>query len=565
MAERLSTASKRMTSAATVVRTAPERGPAAEAPFRRVSLRPGRALAVPLAFTLALVVLGVVPAVRQNPRLLWSFWGAAAVLLAWNLGLFATAASRRRNLTLEVVLRKQHYLQACAQGSVLLYWGWYWRQVYDSAHLIAAQLLFAYAFDTLLAWSRRETYTLGFGVFPVIFSINLFLWFKPDWFYLQFLMIAVGFGAKELIRWNKDGRRVHIFNPSSFPLALFSVALLLTGSTNMTWGAEIAATQFYPPHIYLMLFLVGLPGQFLFGVTTMTMAAVVTTYLAGLLYFAATGTYLFFDSYIPIAVFLSMHLLFTDPSTSPRTELGRIIFGMLYGLSVIALYVILGRAGAPTFYDKLLSVPILNLLIKVIDRLARAKALQPFNPVRLGKSLAPRRRNLAYMSVWAAVFIAMSAAEGVGDTHRGRWLPFWQQACDEGRRDACNNLALMELSNCRDGSGWACNALGILLGEGRLPSSSVVSRVLHRQNAAPAATIFQRACALGLPEGCDNVTILAAGGTGFRHASPRLVDYQFVLREGKGPLTDRTPIGLYTRACDQGWPDACRQLESDRR
>ena len=85
---------------------------------------------------------------------------------------------------------EQHYLQACAQGSVLLYWGWCWRQVCDSAHLIAAQLLFAYAFDMLLTWSRRDAYVLGFGPFPVIFSINLFLWFKPDWFYLQFLMVA---------------------------------------------------------------------------------------------------------------------------------------------------------------------------------------------------------------------------------------------------------------------------------------------------------------------------------------------------------------------------------------
>jgi hypothetical protein len=313
-----------------------------------------------------------------------------------------------------------------------------------------------------------------------------------------------------------------------------------------------------------MLFLVGLPGQFLFGVTTMTMSAVVTTYLAGLLYFAATGTYLFFDSYIPIAVFLSMHLLFTDPSTSPRTELGRIIFGMLYGLSVIALYVILGRAGAPTFYDKLLSVPILNLMIKAIDRLARSTALQRFDPARFGRSLTPRRRNVAYMSVWTAVFIVMSAAGGVGDTHRGRWMPFWQQACSEGRRDACNNLALMELSNCRDGSAWACNELGILLREQRLPSSSVVSSVLHRQNADPAAAIFQRACTLGLGAGCENVEILAAGGNGFRRVPPRLVDYPFVLREGKGALPDRTPHELYTRACDQGWPDACRQLESQR-
>src|ERR1019366_10770953 len=111
------------------------------------------------------------------------------------------------------------------------------------------------------------------------------------------------------------------------------------------------------------LFLVALPGQYLFGVTTMTMAAVVTTYLFGLAYFAATGTYYFFDSYIPIAVFLGMHLLFTDPSTAPRTELGRIIYGTLYGLSTCVLYQLLGSAGMPTFYDKLLQIPLLNLSV----------------------------------------------------------------------------------------------------------------------------------------------------------------------------------------------------------
>src|SRR4030095_1294529 len=123
------------------------------------------------------------------------------------------AARQGRKLTLEVVLRKQHYLQACAQGSVLVYWGWYCPQVYQSAHLILAQLLFAYAFDMLLSWSRRDAYTFGFAPFPVIFSINLFLWFKPDWFYLQFAMVAVGLAAKELIRWKKEGRLAHIFNP----------------------------------------------------------------------------------------------------------------------------------------------------------------------------------------------------------------------------------------------------------------------------------------------------------------------------------------------------------------
>jgi len=220
---------------------------------------------------------------------------------------------------LDVVLRKQHYLQACAQGSVLLYWGWYWRTVYDSWYLILAQLLFAYAFDILLSWTRRDTYTLGFSVFPVIFSTNLFLWFRDDWFYLQFLMIAVGFLGKEFVRWNRDGRRVHIFNPSAFTLAFFSLVLIATNTTDLTWGQDIATTLSLAPNIYLFLFLIGLVVMYFFSITLVAGSAAVVLFGASALYAAVTGVPYFIDSEIPTAVFLGLHLLVTDPSTSPRT------------------------------------------------------------------------------------------------------------------------------------------------------------------------------------------------------------------------------------------------------
>ena len=377
---------------------------------RFTDLPPVRALTLPLTCTLLLLAVGLLPSAQQNPALRWSFWGAGAALLAWIAALLATARGRR--LVLDVVLRKQHYVQACAQSVIFLYWGWYWRDVYASAHLIAAQLVFAYAFDMLLTWSRRDTYTLGFGPFPIIFSINLFLWFKPDWFYLQFVMVAVGFGVKELLRWNKAGRRTHIFNPSSFPLGLFSIVLILTGTTHLTWGSEIATTLLYPPDIYVLIFVVSLPAQYLFGVASMTLAAVTTTLAFGLMYVAATGTYFFLDTTIPIGVFIGMHLLFNDPSTSPRSELGRILFGVGYGVGVIALFALLGRAGVPTFYDKLLAIPILNLMIQVIDWGARSTVLKRFDPATLGTSLTGRQRNLAYMGVWAVVFGIMQLQTG---------------------------------------------------------------------------------------------------------------------------------------------------------
>jgi tetratricopeptide (TPR) repeat protein len=378
--------------------------------------RSAQALILPLAFTLLLFALSFLPTVWHHPVLRWSFWGAAAALLAWNAALFAAARRRGRTLTIEVSLRKQHYIQACAHLSILTYWGWYWHQVYDAVPLIAAQLVFAYAFDALLAWSRRDTYTFGFGPFPIIFSTNLFLWFKSDWFYFQFLLVSVGFAAKELIRWNKDGRRVHIFNPSSFPLAVASLALLLAGATRITWGPEIATTQFNPPHIYLLIFLVALPGQFLFGVASMTLAAVATMYGFSLTYYLATGSHYFLELPFPIAIFLASHLLFTDPSTSPRTELGRLIFGVLYASGVISIYMLFDRLGLPTFYDKLLPVPFLNVAIQAIDRAARSDALKRFDPAELGRALTPRRRNLAYMTIWIALFTTMQWQTGTGAT-----------------------------------------------------------------------------------------------------------------------------------------------------
>ena len=314
----------------------------------------------------------------------------------------------------------------------------------SSAHFILAQLLFAYAFDMLLCWSRRDTYVLGFGPFPVIFSINLFLWFKPDWFYLQFVMVAVGFAAKELIRWKKDGRSVHIFNPSSFPLAVFSLGLLAAGASDMTWGQEIATTQFYPPHMYLMLFLVGLPGQFLFGVTLMTMSAVLTTYVFGLLYFAVTASTSSTISYIPIAVFLGMHLLFTDPSTSPRTELGRIIFGALYGLSTVALYQLLGSARHADFLRQASAGAATEPVGKGSIEW-RAPDISAHSILRRSANAGTARRHLAFMAVWAIVFAVMSAVQGVGDAHPGQWLPFWRQACQDGRPYACPYLADLQI------------------------------------------------------------------------------------------------------------------------
>jgi hypothetical protein len=521
---------------------APAAIPATGAPAFSARLSARDAFLINGAFVVGLLILSQLPLLDGRPVVRASIVGAAGVLLAWSALLFGVLR-RGQTVAFDVTLRPQHYLQACLQGSLILYWGAYWPEVYNAAPLIVAQLLFAYAFDSLLSWTHRRTFSLGFGPFPIIFSLTLFFWFKDPWFYWQFVMVAIGLAAKEFLRWQRDGRNTHIFNPSSFPLAVMSVGLILGDATDMTWGFLVAETEFYPPYIYLAIFLIGMPGQYLFGVAPMTMAAVATTFAFSQIYYWATGSYYFVDSHIPIAVFIGMTLLFTDPATSPRTLVGRILYGVLYGLTTVWLYDVLLSFNTPGFYDKLLQVPVLNLSVKLLDRVAQSPKLKAFDPSAWARDWAPRTRHVAYMGVYASAFAAMSASGYMGDRHPGQWTPFWEQACAANTRDACLNLYFLQDGYCADGSAWACNEVGILLAE-------------RYDNRTVAAAAFSRACTLQFAAGCANARAVAAGSE-LRHDVPTAADYRFILRGSKGPIEGLSSAELYARACDLGWRSAC--------
>jgi hypothetical protein len=502
-------------------------------------------LYLPLALTGLLGLLSFMPRVQDNPRLTWSFWGAIAVLLVWQ-GLLALRLGREgvgRSLT--SVIRPQHYIQAAVQLSVYAYWGWYWRPVYDFAGLLLAQLVFAYAVDMLLQWSRRENYVLGFGPFPIILSTNLFLWFQDDWFYLQFLMVGIGFLGKEFVKWERDGRRVHIFNPSAFALGLFSLVLIATGTTELTWAREIASTLTLAPLFYTQMFVLGLVVMYFFSITLVAGSAAAVLFGGSALYSAWAGVPYFIDSDIPAAVFLGLHLLITDPSTSPRTPPGKMLFGVLYGSGVFALYWILGAAGAPTFYDKLLCVPLLNLSVRGIDALVQTlKASSAWRTLRAEWVFS--RPNVAHMAVWMVLFGTMSAL-GRGDgTHPGDKVPFWAEACDEGRRNACGRLLQLEASYCGDASAWACNELGAAYAEGRITAP----------DAELANGYFARSCELRFQAACLN--LLASGGVA--RADPRVLDLRLLLREGGRNLMEEPEGAIYQRACEHGWDFACERV-----
>jgi len=497
-------------------------------------------LLLPLAPIAVLALLAFAPNVQGNLALMRSLWIAALALLIWQVILVRQLKTVGATRAIRIDIRPQHYIQALVQLCLYGYWGYYWQPVYDHAWLIVAQLFFAYGFDMLLAWSRRESYTLGFGVFPIVFSTNLFLWFKDDWFYLQFLVIAVGFMGKEFVRWQRDGKSVHIFNPSAFTLALFSVVLIAAGATDMTWAQPIATTLTLAPHYYAFMFAIGLVVMYFFAITPVTAAAAATLFGLSALYSSITGVPYFLDSEIPAAVFLGLHLLVTDPSTSPRTPLGKTIFGVLYGVGVFGLFGLLGAIGAPTFYDKLMCVPILNLLVQHIDRWANAIRNAPWwrhwNWQRAGT-------NLAHMAVWIFFFGTMTAIGKTDGKQPGDSIPFWQAACAANKPNACERLIGIESTYCGDNSAWACNELGVHYANGTLVTA----------DAAKAEKFLAKSCELRFQPACLN---LLEPERQLR-ADPKELDLRLLLRERGQNLMQMSRFDLFARACDHGWQFAC--------
>jgi hypothetical protein len=524
---------------------------------RTQEIKPNRVppLLMPFVLSIALAAFCFLPMAQQNPRLAWSVAGASAALLCFWGFLRRQVRQSGRALRYEFVPRAVHYVQMVMHSSVYAYWGWYWRTVYHFIPLIIAQIVFVYALDMLVCWSRRDKWILGFGPFPIVLSTNLFLWFKPDWFFLQFLMLATGVLCKEFLTWQREGRRAHIFNPSAIALFIFSVVLILTHGTHLTWGEEIAVSFDRPPHIYLEIFLLGLVVQGLFSVTLVTLSAASSLYLMNLFYTGSTGLYYFVDTNIPAAVFLGLHLLVTDPATSPRKNFGKIIFGAGYGIAAFAAYWLLGLWGVPTFYDKLVCVPILNLMVRMLDRWSDALAsrihwqLPKWNP---------RLANFAHMGIWICLFAVMTATGFLGGKHPGSDAEFWRTACADGKGAACTSWVRLEKISCYHGSGSACLVLGDALKEGQM-----VTRDLTE-----AGKVLARGCEVGVHDSCSNFNYLVAENkASFFEAACGKGDGEscFLLgslyHSGIGvPRDDGKALAVMRQSCSSGWARGCGGL-----
>ena len=129
--------------------------------------------------------------------------------------------------------------------------------------------------------------------------------------------------------------------------------------------------------------------------------------------------------------------------------------------------------------------------------------------------------------------------------HRGDSLPFWEQACAEGRpRPASGCCALKPRTAATTPAGpatsWAC-------------TTSKGDRA--RRIPIARSRYFARACEGRFQAGCVN---LLDASTPSR-ADPRPLDLRLLVREGGPNLLEMPEPELYERACRHGWTFACQR------
>ena len=315
-----------------------------------------------------------------------------------------------------------------------------------------------------------------------------------------------------------------------------------------------------PPHIYLEIFLLGLVVQALFRVTLVTLSAAAALYVLNLWYTGMTGDYQFIDSNIPVAVFLGLHLLTTDPATSPRRDLGKIIFGgpvRRCGVWRVQRSEVNRRSG---------------ILRQAVD--CSASQFDPsgcwigsatlvaarFKSLTASLRSRPRTLNYAWMGVWICLFVIMTASGFLvkGNDHPGSNPAFWAHACQQGRSGSCATWTNMLGGRCQDGSAADCQALGKIFDGGKFAA----------RDEARAAVTFGRACDLGLQEGCVSlITFMRKGGSETLAAACDRGDGAscFLLGSlfsgGAGvPKDPALAFQLFEKACGSGWWRACGRL-----
>jgi Na+-translocating ferredoxin:NAD+ oxidoreductase RnfD subunit len=293
---------------------------------------------------------------------------ADLLLLAWLAVLLAVKVWRRQAWIFEVQMRPAIVAQICAQLAVYGYLSLNSPLVSAQAPVIEYQGVFAVAIDILIALQRTGRARVGLSAVPIALSINLFIWLRPRFFHAQLAMVAAAILSKHFLTRSIGGERRHVFNPSAIAMAVASMLLLHFGADRKSLLEELIATYHASrPGIYPLVFAVSFLPQVLGRVTLVPLFAFLTLFATSAVARALTGMPAI-NHWIDPSLLVGVCLLITDPATCPRRPRAQALFGIGYGLGILASYAFLSSRQLHGYYAKILSVPFLNLVAPWLDR-----------------------------------------------------------------------------------------------------------------------------------------------------------------------------------------------------
>lgn len=313
-------------------------------------------------------------------------WRPVADLLG--LAIFLVASFRAwqgRGPLFESHFRPTHLLPSAIQLTVLSAWSLFCVHLVPQVPIIVVQILFAFGLDIFLGLLLHGRWRAGVSPLPVVLSMHFFVWFLAPW--KAMLVIGLAIGGKHLLV--RNGRP--IFNPSALGLGLYALGYALL-PTIFTVDGLVRHMWTAPGLSLLILVLAAVP------LTRFPLALVSLGALGG---WAATVLLNGPALHLPTTV-IALCLLITEPSSLPRSPLGRLLTGFAYGVLVKVSSVWFHHMGLGDDLSKVLPIPLLNWLAPQIDGLAGR--LTAMDKRGLTRWLAPEHRRW-HFALFAVILV----------------------------------------------------------------------------------------------------------------------------------------------------------------
>ena len=344
-----------------------------------------------------------------RPDWQWALLGLIIALLLLGAVLLWRRLKGLPPAEVEFYFKPTHALPAVLQTIIFSYWALYYRELGDYLPAIGIQVLFVFVMEAALSFASGRVWRASFGPLPITLSTNLFVLFTYGQGYLTLLALTLALLSK---RWIRRGGR-HVLNPSAFGTGVVGLLTLFFPAI----GYGDSAYQFaLAPNMTELVLLLALIVQLRVPVVLVSASAVAGLLFVGLV----TGRISFSPFWAPVT--LVIVLLATDPATSPRTAVGRLLYGFSVGVLMRACGSTLEHVFDHDFYGKVLGVLLANCFVPWFDLLAAR--------IKFKLSWLEPKFNPAHVALW---FIFM--AWGVGFAGNKSQDLTWCTGCQAAHHD----------------------------------------------------------------------------------------------------------------------------------